>query len=165
MLCFVSNSEDKLDIKLTGLFIKEKMLSVYQFNCSTNKSFQGCHVEFLVNGKTQETLRYYSNTCYNGAGVCKAVQCACSSRCNSFTWNFTNEGDKENQIFACESRIEDNHVVYQAFSSVIFKGGRMYISINIACLCINDFRIQKVKKPNHFMHILVNRKPSLFWIN
>ncbi|XP_052067835.1 uncharacterized protein LOC127707395 [Mytilus californianus] len=113
-------------IKLEGFKTIRNSAPVYQLICASNKDFLGCTVEFLLNGITQENIRYANNTCYKGNGVCNPFQCACFDGCKNLTWYYTQHKDIENQLFECDARIKDNHVFYQVIASGSFKGGDFF---------------------------------------
>lgn len=116
------------DINLKGKLITNSDLKVLQLICSTNIAPQMCTVEYLVDKRTYDTIRYFNNNCYHTMWICSPTVCACSDDCMSFTLNVTVTNDMMNHSYSCASRIESEKVIYLANISVIHdgNGGKLF---------------------------------------
>lgn len=106
------------DIQLTGKSFANDHLTVYQFICSTNIPVWQCSVEFLIERKTDDDIRYNDNTCFHKNGVCSPNVCACSDSCKSFTWNVSVLEDMKNHSYSCGTRIVKGEVMFLANMTV-----------------------------------------------
>ncbi|VDI21346.1 Hypothetical predicted protein [Mytilus galloprovincialis] len=80
--------------------------SRYRLSCSTCWEVQGLSIEFLVNNKSEDSVRLSDRKCYHkGRNVCVENQCFCSSNSYTWTYNATHKLDIHN--VSCKADFED----------------------------------------------------------
>lgn len=110
------------DINLKGRLLANNNSKIFQLVCSTNIAIQLCTVEFLIDKKTHESIRYYNKNCYHTTALCSPTVCTCSDDCKSFTLNVTVTQNMMSHLYSCASRIGYGGVTYLANVSVIHDG-------------------------------------------
>lgn len=120
------------DISFTAVELSTQSQPVYHFVCTTDLQFYGCTVEFLLNGRTSDDMRFADNTCYNKDGQCSPHACSCSGTCKQFEWNLTSISNLDYITFGCFARIEEDQLVFKANISLMQNlGGRFMFIIYI----------------------------------
>lgn len=58
----------------------------YEFTCTMYELPAGGFLDFYVNQRSTDTLRFYNNTCYNKFSKCSDDICSCSFKDYTFRW-------------------------------------------------------------------------------
>lgn len=87
------------------LIIKRHIDNLYTLSCSTCDTVDGRSVEFLVNDKSEDSVRYVDNKCYHRNKMCLENRCSCSS--NEFNWTFDANNKPEIHNFTCKAEFQD----------------------------------------------------------
>ncbi|VDI66881.1 Hypothetical predicted protein [Mytilus galloprovincialis] len=78
----------------------------YALSCSTCWEIDGLSVEFLVNSKTNDSLRFKDKKCYHSNRECVESRCSCSP--NSFNWTFKADDRSKIHNFSCKIHFKDS---------------------------------------------------------
>lgn len=117
-------------IDSTEIFIKGTLLKTssenakYVLNCFSCREPDGNNVEFLVNGRTEDSITYSSNSekCTHHKGECYPTECSCDA--NEFTRAFPYDLKSVVRSYSCDMLFTDpfTHAKFSVLSTVVYDG-------------------------------------------
>lgn len=102
---YATNSGLGPDINLYGKKQKGDNVTVFQLICTTSRKTLGCSVEFHVNDKTEDDIRFFDDKCVHKNGQCSSDVCDCSNDCKTFRLNITITTGNSITNFGCGTGI------------------------------------------------------------
>lgn len=91
----------------------------------------GGFLQFHVNQRSIDTLRFYNNTCYNSFSKCSADTCSCSYDNFTFRWYYSAKETNNLKRFEVEMILIDKQLgkIQTTLSRTYNKTGKPYFSI------------------------------------